>query len=98
MLLPVEAIVSVVAEGELLHVATDAGERMTLSHRLKDLEARLRPGDFVRLGRGTLVSARKISKIHALPGGTYSVLMSDGQRLTASRLQSRVLRERLLKL
>ena len=33
-----------------------------------------------------------------MPGGTHVVSMRNGQKLPVSRLQSRVLRERLLKL
>jgi hypothetical protein len=33
-----------------------------------------------------------------MPGGTHVALLSNGQKLQVSRLQSRVLRERFLKL
>ena len=33
-----------------------------------------------------------------MPGGTYQVTLSNGQELPVSRLQSRVLRETLLRL
>jgi hypothetical protein len=33
-----------------------------------------------------------------MPGGTHVVLLSNGQKLQVSRLQSRILRERHLKL
>jgi two-component system LytT family response regulator len=98
VLVPVEQVVSVVADGELLHVATDGGERYTIAYRLKDLEARLDPRRFIRLARGTLVGVEKIASVGALPGGTYSVTTRDGQRHRVSRLQSRVLRDQLLKL
>ena len=32
------------------------------------------------------------------PGGTHVAMLSSGQKLQVSRLQSRILRERLLKL
>jgi DNA-binding LytR/AlgR family response regulator len=39
-----------------------------------------------------------ITVISQLPGGTYTVTLSNGQQLSVSRLQSRLLRERLLRL
>ena len=33
-----------------------------------------------------------------MPGGTHVAVLSNGQKLPVSRLQSRILRERLLKL
>lgn len=98
VLVPVESVASIVADGELLHLTTVAAERFTLSHRLKDLELRLPPGRFVRLGRGTLVNVERIAKISPMPGATYVVTLADGAQFSVSRLQSKVLRERLLKL
>ena len=65
---------------------------------LKDLEARLEPTQFVRLGRGTLVNVDCIVKVNVMPGGTHVALLTNGQKLQVSRLQSRVIRDRLLKL
>jgi len=39
-----------------------------------------------------------IAKVNAMPGGTYVVVLSNGRELPVSRIQSRILRERLLKL
>jgi two-component system LytT family response regulator len=98
VLVPVGQIASVVAEGELLHITTMKGDRHTITHRLKDLEVRLDPARFIRLGRGTLASLDAITKVNVMPGGTHVALLSNGQKLQVSRLQSRVLRERFLKL
>lgn len=98
VLLPVRHIVSIVAEGELLHLTTATNERFTISHRLHALEARLDPKRFVRLSRGTLAAVDHIHKTLALPGGTFQVQMSNGQILQASRIQSRLLRDTLLRL
>ncbi len=65
---------------------------------MKDLEVRLAPGLFVRLGRGTLANVESIVKVHAMPGGTHLAVLSNGQKLQVSRLQSRAIRDRLLKL
>jgi two-component system, LytTR family, response regulator len=98
ILLPVTQVVSIVADGELLHLTTPRQERYTITYRLKDLEARLDPQRFVRLGRGTLVALDAVTRVTPMPGGLYSVSLSNGQELDVSRIQSRVLRERLLKL
>ncbi|MGI9034689.1 MAG: LytR/AlgR family response regulator transcription factor [Pyrinomonadaceae bacterium] len=98
ILLPVAEISSIVADGELLHLNTARGERCTINFRLKDLEARLDAAKFVRLSRGSLANLEMIQKISPMPGGTYLVTLKDGQELAASRLQSRILRERLLKI
>jgi two-component system LytT family response regulator len=97
-LLPVRQIASIVAERELLHITTAKGDKHTITYRLKDLEARLDPSKFVRLGRGTLASLELIAKVHVMPGGGYQISMANGQELQVSRIQSRVVRERLLKL
>jgi two-component system LytT family response regulator len=97
-LLPVRQIACVVAERELLHITTVKGDTHTITYRLKDLESRLDPARFVRLGRGALAAVDLISKVHLMPGGGYLVSLTNGQELQVSRIQSRVLRERLLKL
>lgn len=98
VIVPVRQIASIVADGELLHLTTIARERYTLTHRLHALEARLDPRRFVRLGRGTLANLDAITKVSPMPGGTYLATLSNGQELGVSRIQSRVLRETLLKL
>jgi two-component system, LytTR family, response regulator len=98
VILPVRQIASIVAEGELLHLTTDGNERFIISHRLHALEARLDPHRFVRLSRGTLAAVDQIQKVTSLLGGTCQVQLANGQTLQVSRIQSRVLRETLLKL
>ena len=98
IIVPVALIASIVADGELLHLTTIKNEQHAITYRLKDLEARLDPAQFVRLGRGTLANVELITKVSLMPGGTHVATLSNGQKLQISRLQSRVLRERLLKL
>ena len=86
------------AEGELLHLMTVTNEEFTITYRLKDLETRLDPARFVRLGRGTLANIDLISKVIVMPGGTHVAILRNGQKLQVSRLQSRVLRERFFRL
>ncbi len=98
LLLPVKQIASIVAERELLHITTSRGDKHTITYRLKDLEMRLDPAKFVRLGRGALAAIEMIAKVHLMPGGAYLVSLANGDELQVSRIQSRVVRERLLKL
>jgi two-component system LytT family response regulator len=97
-IVPVHQIASIVADGELLHVTTTKNERHTITYRLKDLERRLDPARFIRLSRGTIANADLIAKVSVMPGGTHIAILSNGQNLPVSRLQSRLLRERFLKL
>jgi two-component system, LytTR family, response regulator len=96
--IPVEAIAAVVAQGELLHITTAKNERHSIYYRLKDLEARLDPELFFRLSRGTIVNLSMITKVTPLPGGMYRVFLSNGLELGTSRLHSKIMRERLLRL
>jgi two-component system LytT family response regulator len=98
LLVPVTHIASVVAEGELLHLTTARQERHTITYRLKDLEARLDPARFIRLSRGTIANIECIVRVTPMPGGVYTVKLRNGQELEVSRIQSRVLRQRLLHL
>jgi two-component system LytT family response regulator len=98
VIVPVKNLASVVAEGEILHLATIEGQRYTITYCLKDLEARLDPGRFVRLGRGTLANLDLIRRVNTLPGGNYLVTLTTGETHNVSRIQSRILREQLLRL
>lgn len=97
-LVAVRDVVSIVADGELLHITTTQNQRYTINYRLKDLETRLAPEKFIRLSRGALANLEMISKISPMPGGTYVVTLKNNQQLTASRLQSKLLREKLFKI
>lgn len=98
ILLSVADIISIVADGELLYLATTRNERHVINYRLKDLETRLDPLRFIRLSRGALASLDAVKKISQMPGGTYLVTLVNGQQIAASRIQSRVLRDQLLRL
>ncbi len=97
-IVPVHSIASIVAGGELLHILTVKNEKFTITYRLKDLELRLDPARFIRLGRGTLANIDLIAKVGVMPGGTHVAILSNGQKPQVSRLQSRALRERILRL
>jgi DNA-binding LytR/AlgR family response regulator len=94
----VSDLASVVAEQELLHLYTFDQTRHTITYRLKDLEAKLDPRQFVRLGRGTLVNIDALVKVTAMPGGAQLAVLSNGQTLPVSRAQSRRLRTRIFRL
>jgi DNA-binding LytR/AlgR family response regulator len=98
ILLPVRQIASVVADGELLEITTSESDHYSINFRLKELEARLDPDLFVRLARGTLVNIEMIARVSPMPGGTFVVSLKNNQQLHASRLQSRILRETLLRI
>nr|MDQ3013957.1 LytTR family DNA-binding domain-containing protein [Acidobacteriota bacterium] len=98
VIVPVKEIASIVAEGEILRLTTTNNDTYSIAYRLKDLEARLDPAQFVRLGRGALANLEMLRRVSAMPGGTYVATLSNGQQLSISRLQGRILREHLLKL
>jgi two-component system, LytTR family, response regulator len=98
ILVPVSQIVSIVADGELLHLRTLSNETHTISYRLRDLAARVEPTHFVRLSRGTVVNIDMIRRIVRMPGGMFTVVLNDNQEFPVSRLQSRLLRDQLLRL
>ncbi len=98
LIVPVDQIAAVVADGELLHLTMISGERHTITYRLKDLEARLDTQQFVRLSRGTLAAVELIQTVSPMPGGTYLVTLKNRLQLPVSRMRARALRELLLTL
>ncbi len=97
-LVPVADVASIVADGELLHITTDKNQKYVINFRLKDLESRLPPDKFIRLSRGALANLEMIARVSPMPGGTYLIALRNGQEIASSRLQSRLLREKVLKL
>jgi DNA-binding LytR/AlgR family response regulator len=98
VLVPVSDISSIVADGELLEITTTDKQRYVINYRLKDLEARLDEKVFFRLSRGAIVNIEAVKSVAPMPGGTYAITLRDGRELLSSRIQSKVLRARLLKL
>ena len=98
ILVTVEDVSSIVADGELLNLTTRDNRSYSINYRLKDLESRLSDEEWIRLSRGALVNLSMIDRATQMPGGSYIVILSNGQELQASRAQSRLLRDRLLKL
>ena len=98
VLVPIQDVVSIVADGELLHITNAQNKRFVINYRLKDLETRLDPNKFIRLSRGALANLEMIKKISPMPGGTYLVSFKNGQEISSSRLQSKILREKFFKM
>jgi len=98
LVVPVSQLVSAVSEGELLHLTTIAQGRHTITHRLKNLEARLDPQRFLRLDRGALVNIDMIATVTPLSGGRFIVRLKNRQEHNVSRMQARLLRRTLLHL
>jgi two-component system LytT family response regulator len=98
VLVPVDEIASIIADAELLHITTVNNKKYTINYRLKDLELRLDERKFVRLSRGAIANLDMISRISPMPGGIYQIILKNGQEITSSRLQSKILRTKLLKL
>src|SRR4029079_10989689 len=51
VLVPVDEVASIVADGELLHITTVDNKKHTINYRLKDLELRLTRRTFVAVVR-----------------------------------------------
>jgi two-component system LytT family response regulator len=98
VILAVDQVLSVVADGELLHLRTATGERHTIAYRLKDLEARLDPHHFVRVSRSAIINLDAVDRVSPMPAGTYVVTLTNKQQIGVSRARARALRETLLKL
>jgi DNA-binding LytR/AlgR family response regulator len=98
ILLSVDTIASIVADGELLHLTTASGERHTITYRLKDLETRLDPVRFIRLSRSAIVNLDVVHRVSPMPGGTYVITLTNRQQIAVSRSRARLLRDTLLKL
>ena len=74
------------------------GKQYVINYRLKDRGSRLDPEQFVRLSRAALVNVSAVSRIVVKQSGINTVILEDGQELSMSRLQSRLLRQTLLRL
>ena len=97
-LVPVSQVAAIVADAERLTITTIGGKQYVINYRLKDLESRLDPEQFVRLSRAALVNVSVVSRIVVRQSGINTVILENGQELSMSRLQSRLLRQTLLRL
>jgi two-component system LytT family response regulator len=98
VIVPVDQIASIVADGPHLHLTMGTGDRHTITFRLKDLEKRLDPAQFVRLSRGAIANLDMIARVSPMPGGRYAVTLTNRQELSVSRTRGSSVRELLLRL
>jgi DNA-binding LytR/AlgR family response regulator len=98
LLIPASRIVMIVAKRPRLVLTTVDQREHSLLYPLKDLEERLDPFEFLRLGRSVIVNLNAVSRIASGPGGTNRVFLEGGQEATMSRKQSLRLRRVLLEL
>jgi two-component system LytT family response regulator len=56
-----------------------------LRARLKDLEGRLDPGQFMRIHRSTIVNVDRVRELEPRTHREYTVTLTDGTRLSSSR-------------
>ena len=57
----------------------------TMAGTLTAFFARLDPARFLRVHRGRIVNVQNVVSLHALPGGTFEILMTDGSRFMTGR-------------
>jgi two-component system LytT family response regulator len=98
ILVPTSCVAAVAAHGERLIITTLDHQRHTMTYRLKDLEMRLDPAEFIRLSRGTLANVNAVARIVAGPSGTNRVILQNGDEVGMSRIQTQRLRHVLLRL
>jgi two-component system LytT family response regulator len=73
-----------------LHVGRETHK---LRDRLKALEARLDPAQFLRIHRSTIVNVDRIRELRQGPNREYELTLTDGTRLAASRSYNKRLRQ-----
>lgn len=98
LILPVDRIAAIEAEGEVLRVTTVQREVHALHLPLRELEARLDPSRFLRISRSAIVRIDAIARIAQGSGGTYQLTLHNGLQLGVSRIRARAVRDLLLRL
>jgi DNA-binding LytR/AlgR family response regulator len=96
ILVPTSRVAAVAAHGERLIITTLDRQRHSMYYRLKNLEARLDPAEFIRLSRGMLANVNAISRIITGSSGTNRVILENGDEVGMSRIQTQRLRHVLL--
>src|SRR5882724_1937590 len=75
-----------------LHVG---GQKHLVRGTMKSIEAQLNPEQFVRIHRSVMINFDRIESVEPFFHGEYKITMSDGEKLTSSRLYSDRLRSLL---
>lgn len=93
-IVPVEDITHITADGSYaeLHVDDDT---YVIRERMKTLDARLDPAEFVRVHRSAIVRLDEIELILRGGGGDYAVRLQSGTRVSVSRSRVDKLQNRL---
>ena len=89
---PVDSIEWVGSEDEYVRLNTASGSYL-MRGSIRQLEARLDPGRFIRIHRRWLVRKAAIAELRAARLGRAEVVLRSGQRLSAGRVYGRQLRE-----
>jgi two-component system LytT family response regulator len=98
ILLPVERIIAIESDRDIVHLSSTAGEQHTLRYPLKDLEARLDPRQFIRVSRSALVRVDAVRRASPLPNGSYMLVLTNNQQVPLSRARAQVLRDVLFRI
>ncbi len=96
LFVPTSRVVTITAHAERLTITTSDRAEHSFEYRLKDLEARLDPAEFLRLSRSIIVNLTAISRIVRGPNGTNKVVLENGRELNMSRKQAVRLRRAVL--
>jgi two-component system LytT family response regulator len=85
------------SEDKVTFATTDEGAKYIADYSITDLEQKLGSKGFVRIHRATLVNLAFIDELHRWFGGRMLIKMKDKNqtKLTVSRVQVRILRDRL---
>jgi two-component system LytT family response regulator len=83
------------AEGDYARVFA-GGRSYLLGRTLKELEARLDPGAFLRIHRSAIVQTDHIREVRAEGSSRYRIRLSDGSHVIVSRSRAPELRRYML--
>jgi two-component system LytT family response regulator len=84
-IIPVDDVDWLEADGDVVKVHTCRRAAYLLRETMKDLEAQLDPGQFVRIHRSTIINVDRIKELQPYFKGDYMVILSDGSKLKLSR-------------
>jgi two-component system LytT family response regulator len=92
--LPVESIEAFLSDDELVFAITPAG-RFLVERTLRELEAALPGGRFLRVHKQTIVNLEKLAVLEPVVRGGVTARLRSGETVEVSRRYAQQLRERL---
>jgi two-component system LytT family response regulator len=92
--LPVESIEALFSDDELVFAITPAG-RFLVERTLRELEAALPGGRFLRVHKQTIVNLEKLAVLEPVVRGGVTARLRSGETVEVSRRYTQQLRERL---